>query len=196
MPTPRRKTPRPPQRIWSDQERRTVVSHAAPGRQRSSSNRGLRQAAERAKKETMRTIEAAQAKSQAGIGRACLATSAWASGRSKVTGGAPAVAPLRARIESADAPRPRGHRLSRPAAGPRVDRRRTGLDAGADRGRPGDRPLPRLRPAEQRAHAALRERVGAALPRGGALGDRRAGAALPLRRRPRGGGGGGGAGPG
>ena len=38
-----------------------MVSQAAEGRQRSSSNRGLRQAAERAKKETTRTIEAAQA---------------------------------------------------------------------------------------------------------------------------------------
>src|SRR3954454_1314115 len=81
MPTPSRKTPRPPQRICIGQERRTVVNQAAEGRQRSSSNRVLRQAAERAKKETTRTIEAAQAKSQAGSGRSCLATRAWASGR-------------------------------------------------------------------------------------------------------------------
>jgi hypothetical protein len=40
----------------------------------------LRQAAERAKKETMRTIEAAHANSQAGIGRSCLDASAWANG--------------------------------------------------------------------------------------------------------------------
>ncbi len=55
-----------------------MVSQAGEGRRRSSSKRGLRQAAERAKKETTRTIEAAQAKSQAGIGRSCLATRAWA----------------------------------------------------------------------------------------------------------------------
>ena len=42
--------------------------------------------AESAKKETMRTIEAAQAKSQAGIGRSCLVTSACAKGRKKLTG--------------------------------------------------------------------------------------------------------------
>ena len=51
------------------------------GRQRSSSKRGSRQAAESAKKETIRTIDAPQANSQAGIGRSCRATSACASGR-------------------------------------------------------------------------------------------------------------------
>ena len=61
-------------------EQRREVSQAAAGRQRSSSKRGLRQAAESAKKETIRTIEAAQAKSQAGIGRSCLATRACANG--------------------------------------------------------------------------------------------------------------------
>ena len=53
----------------------------------------------------------------------------------------------------------------------------------ADRRRPGARPLPRLRPAQQRPHPALPERVGAPLPRGGPERDRRPGAALPLRRR-------------
>ena len=46
-----------------------------------SSKRGSRQAAESAKKETIRTIDAPQANSQAGIGRSCRATSAWANGR-------------------------------------------------------------------------------------------------------------------
>src|ERR1700753_1492945 len=81
MPTPRRKAARPPQRIWTGHERRTVVSQAAEARQRSSSKRGLRQAAERAKKETTRTIEAAQAKSQAGIGRAPLGGTGGGLGR-------------------------------------------------------------------------------------------------------------------
>ena len=53
-------------------------------------------------------------------------------------------------------------------------------------GGPGARPLPRLRPAQQRAHAALPDRVGPPLPRGGPQHDRRPGAALPLRRRARG----------
>ena len=61
---------------------------------------------------------------------------------------------------------------------------RAGVDAGADRRRPGAGPLLRLRPAQQRAHPALPDRVGAPLPRGGPERDRRAVAALPLRRRP------------
>ena len=51
-------------------------------------------------------------------------------------------------------------------------------------GGPGARPLHRLRPAQQRAHAALPERVVAPLPRGRPQRDRRPVAALPLRRRP------------
>ena len=51
------------------------------GAGRSSSKRGSRQAAESAKKETIRTIDAPQANSQAGIGRSSRATSAWANGR-------------------------------------------------------------------------------------------------------------------
>ena len=41
---------------------------------------GLCQATERAKNETIRTSEAAQANSQAGIGRSCRANSAWCEG--------------------------------------------------------------------------------------------------------------------
>ena len=51
-------------------------------------------------------------------------------------------------------------------------------------GGPGAGPLPRLRPAQQRAHPALRGRVGPPLPRRGPEHDRRPGAALPVRRRP------------
>ena len=61
---------------------------------------------------------------------------------------------------------------------------RAGVDAGADGRRPGARPLPRLRPAQQRADPALPGRVGPALPRRGPQHDRRPGPALPLRRRP------------
>jgi hypothetical protein len=64
-----------------------VAERRSPnGRHRSSSKRGLRHAAERAKKEMIRTIDAPQAKSQAGIGRSFRATSACASGRKKLMG--------------------------------------------------------------------------------------------------------------
>ena len=74
-----------PQRAWAGRLSRARESPAPSGRQCSRSKRGLRQAAESAKKETIRTIEAPQAKSQAGIGRSCLATSACANG-SELTG--------------------------------------------------------------------------------------------------------------
>ena len=52
---------------------------------------------------------------------------------------------------------------------------------------PGARPLPRLRPAQQRPDPPLPGRVGPPLPRRRAADDRRPGAPLPVRRRPRGG---------
>ncbi len=64
---------------------RARESPAPSGRQPSCSKRGLRQPTESAKKETIRTIDAPQANSQAGTGRSCLATRAWASG-SRITG--------------------------------------------------------------------------------------------------------------
>ena len=89
------------------------------------------------------------------------------------------------RITSAPrAPRTRQHRRPRPARGTRLGRSGAGVDAGSDRRRPRPGPLRRLRPAEQRADAALPERVAPALPRGRPQRDRRPVAALPLRRRP------------
>ena len=74
-----------PQRICAGRPSSARESPAPRGRQWSSSKRGLRQAAESAKKETIRTIDAPQANSQAGIGRSCRAASACANG-SKLTG--------------------------------------------------------------------------------------------------------------
>jgi hypothetical protein len=80
MATPSRKTPSSPQRTCTGRLGRRRESPAPKGRQCASSKRGLRQAAESAKKEAIRTIDAPQAKSQAGIGRSCRATSACANG--------------------------------------------------------------------------------------------------------------------
>src|SRR6188472_145969 len=82
MEKPSRNTPARPQRTCAGALSSVRESPAPSGRQRSCSKRGVRQAAESAKKETIRTIDAPQANSQAGIGRSSRATSAWASGRS------------------------------------------------------------------------------------------------------------------
>ena len=84
--TPSKKTP---SRAAEGLERAAPEERAKCPSQRdanaSPSNPAWRQAAARAKKETMRTIDAPQAKSQAGTGRSCREARAWASGRSVVT---------------------------------------------------------------------------------------------------------------
>ena len=75
-----------PQRTCAGRPSRARESPARGGASVRSSKRGLRQAAESAKKETIRTIDAPQANSQAGIGRSCRATSACANGSRQLTG--------------------------------------------------------------------------------------------------------------
>ncbi len=75
--TPSRKTPSAPQTISTPRLSRAREIQERRGRQVSSSNRVACQAIERAKKETTRTAEAAQANSHSGIGRSWRPTRAW-----------------------------------------------------------------------------------------------------------------------
>src|SRR5665811_696209 len=76
-----RATPSVPQNAATGRESASAPSREARpprrGRQLSASKREVRQVTARAKKETSRTIAAAQAKSHSGSGRSPRATSAW-----------------------------------------------------------------------------------------------------------------------
>ncbi len=72
--------PLAPQSACAGQPVRARDAPAPRGRQCASSKRGRRQPTESAKKETIRTIDAPQANSQAGTGRSCRAISACANG--------------------------------------------------------------------------------------------------------------------
>src|SRR3954453_1820320 len=71
----------------------------------------------------------------------------------------------RANIVSLDAAGEGHDRGAGPARGHHLDRRGAAVDAGSDGGGPGPGPFLRLLAAQQRADAALRDRVGPALSR-------------------------------